>query len=135
MLVQIEASLSTVCKLQVWTVGRPTPTYPPFSRFTFEMLAAERCVVVPAKTFVSTVLDGSGTRLLDMLDRCEDVAVYGMPTVAAAASSGTSVAGIWFITFLIVGGYTICRRRLVMLRPRASRSSSHHDEWWEGCRV
>ena len=27
------------------------------------------------------------------------------------------------------------RRRLAMTRPRASRSSSHRDERWEGCRV
>ena len=30
---------------------------------------------------------------------------------------------------------TISRRQLVMARPRASRSSSHRDERWEGCRV
>ena len=36
-LVQSGASLSRVCKFQVWTVGRRTPTRPPFSRFTLEM--------------------------------------------------------------------------------------------------
>ena len=30
---------------------------------------------------------------------------------------------------------TISRRQHVMARPRASRSSSHRDERWEGCRV
>ena len=139
-LVQSEASLSTVCKIQVWTVGRRTPTRPPFSSVTLEMQPTLRrsavlLYLLRHSSPRSHLPDGSGTRLLGVLDRCEDSAAYWMPTVAAAASSGTSVAGIWFITFLIVDGYTICRRWLVMLRPRASRSSSHRDERWEGCRV
>ena len=35
----------------------------------------------------------------------------------------------------INASHTISRRQLVMDRPRASRSSSHRDERWEGCRV
>ena len=56
---KVKPSLSTVCKIQVWTVGQRTPTHQPalfkiYSRDAAN-IAAERCVVVPAETFVSTV--------------------------------------------------------------------------------
>ena len=62
----------------------------------------------------------SVSRLLDMLDPCEDVAN------ADCCGSGKfwdCSVGLLFITFLIVGRYIICRRQLVMFRPRASRST------------
>ena len=57
-LVQSGASPTTVCKIQVWTVGT-TNTHTPalfkiYSRDAAH-IAAERCVVVPAETFVSTI--------------------------------------------------------------------------------
>ena len=59
-------SLLTVCAFQVWTAGRRAPTRPPLHNLAasrtlkvvlkiYPHMAVERCIVVLAETFVSTV--------------------------------------------------------------------------------
>ena len=48
---------------------------------------------------------------------------------------GVSVALLGSGLILSLASCSICRHRLVMSKPWASRSSSHRDERWEECRV
>ena len=98
----------------------------------------EECAVAAATTLFHVVA-ATLLSLVTSLLSAYGIPMFGLraPFVAARPPDPVFHCGLVqaFQSDRPVPRQTISRRQLVMARPRASRSSSHRDERWEGCKV